>query len=84
MTKAESKRSAHSPASRACPTAPVEIALPAGDYAVTVHLLAWEQELGAVDEQGHATPDALPDFVVVIAPASGGPYRTEVVTFDEV
>ncbi|MGW4635104.1 hypothetical protein [Nocardia sp. NPDC004415] len=51
---------------------------------MTVHLLAWEQELGAVDEQGHATPDALPDFVVVIAPASGGPYRTEVVTFDEV
>ncbi|MFF2553459.1 hypothetical protein ACFVUS_20845 [Nocardia sp. NPDC058058] len=62
---------------------PTEIDLPAGDYAVTVHLLDWEAEPGAMDDEGDATPSALPDFVVLIEPAAGHSFRTAIETFDD-
>ncbi|WP_433668374.1 hypothetical protein ACQP06_31140 [Nocardia sp. CA-136227] len=62
---------------------PTEIDLPAGSYAVTVHLLDWEAEPGATDDKGDATPTALPDFVVLIAPADGGSFRADIETFDD-
>lgn len=62
---------------------PTEIDLPAGSYAVTVHLLDWEAEPGATDDKGDATSTALPDFVVQIEPTDGGSFRTDIETFDD-
>jgi len=56
--------------------------VPAGRWAVTVHMIDWAKEPGSRDQDGRPTPDALPDFVVLLVPDSGGPYRTRVVTFD--
>ena len=63
------------------------IALPleAGYYAVTVHLLSWNEEPGAYLEDGSVSPDSLPDFVVIIesGAAPDGEYRKTIETFDE-
>jgi hypothetical protein len=57
------------------------IDLPAGDYAVRVHLIAWDEEPGMSTDDGPA-PGALPDYVVLIDPAGvGGAFRTETDTF---
>lgn len=55
-----------------------------GDYAATIHLIAWDEEPGAADEQGNPKPDALPDFVVLMQPAleKDRNYRTAVETFE--
>jgi hypothetical protein len=55
-----------------------------GDYAVTIHLISWDEEPGSKDEQGKPKPDALPDFVVLLEPTSqkDRTYRTAVETFD--
>ena len=62
----------------------VRFDLPAGRYSVVIHLIAWEDEDGSVNEDGTPSPAALPDFVVLVAPA--GPeqeaFRTDVETFD--
>ncbi|WP_433562885.1 hypothetical protein ACQP1O_36485 [Nocardia sp. CA-151230] len=63
---------------------PTEIDVPAGAYAVTVHLLDWEAEPGAMDDQGNATTSALPDFVVLIEPTTEDSFRTELETFDDI
>lgn len=63
--------------------APTEIEVPAGEYAVTVHLIDWEAEPGILNDQGEAAESALPDFVVLIGPAAVGPFRTDVETFDD-
>jgi hypothetical protein len=42
--------------------------IPAGEYAVTVHMIAWDGEPGAKDAQGNPGPNALPDFVVLANP----------------
>lgn len=56
--------------------------LPAGDYAVTVHLIAWDEEPGMQTDDGPAE-GALPDYVVLINPATTkSGFRTEVSTFD--
>ncbi|MBI1325450.1 hypothetical protein GC170_19980 [bacterium] len=55
--------------------------LPAGDYAVRVHLIGWDEEPGMSTDDGPA-PDALADYVVLIDPATGDePFRTELETF---
>jgi hypothetical protein len=58
------------------------VKVPAGRWAATVHVLDWNEEPGSVGPDRRPTADALPDFVVVLAPDSGGPYRTTLVTFD--
>ncbi|MFI9503113.1 hypothetical protein [Nocardia sp. NPDC052566] len=63
---------------------PTAIDMPAGSYAVTIHLLDWEAEPGAMDVQGHATASALPDFVVLVEPTVETSFRTELETFDDV
>ena len=58
------------------------VAVPPGEYAVTVHLIAWDEEPGMMTEDGPA-PGALPDFVVLVNPAnSEASYRLKVQTFD--
>jgi hypothetical protein len=55
--------------------------LPAGDYAVTVHLIAWDEEPGMQTDEGPA-PGALPDYLVLINPAgTANQFRTSVQTF---
>lgn len=58
------------------------IALQPGDYAVTVHLIAWDEEPGMQTDDGPA-PGALSDYVVLINPATPGTqFRTSIETFD--
>ena len=60
--------------------------IPAGDYDVTVHYIDWEKEPGAQDEQGQASADALPDFVVLVN-ENGGTlenYRKVTRTFESI
>ncbi len=42
--------------------------IPSGEYAVTVHMIAWDGEPGAKDAQGNPGPNALPDLVVLANP----------------
>lgn len=59
------------------------LALPEGDYAVTVHLVAWDDEPGLKKKDGSPKNEALPDFVALLNPAGSGEtkYRTKVETF---
>jgi hypothetical protein len=58
--------------------------VPPGPCAVTVHLLDWDEEPGMTDEAGRPTPDALPDFLVLVNPtAAMEGFRQSVDTFDE-
>jgi hypothetical protein len=65
------------------PDAPA-LTVPPGPSAVTIHLIEWDAEPGAKDAQGKPTPEALPDFVVLISPehTTDSPYRTRLQTFD--
>jgi hypothetical protein len=67
------------------PSAPT-LTIPAGPHAVTIHVIDWRAEPGALDDRGEPTSGALPDFVVLITPedatGSGNRYRTRVETFD--
>jgi len=60
------------------------LTIPAGPNAVTIHLIDRDSEPGAGEAHGQAASEALPDFAVLINPASttGGPYRTRLQTFD--
>ncbi|KUN65061.1 hypothetical protein AQJ46_28560 [Streptomyces canus] len=62
----------------------VQFDLPVGRYAVVIHLIAWEDEEGGVNEDGTPSAAALPDFVVLVSPT--GPeqdlFRSDVETFD--
>lgn len=62
----------------------VTLAVPAGRWVATIHIIDWEKEPGAVGKNDQPTPNALPDFVVLLRPegAGDGPYRTEVTTFN--
>lgn len=57
--------------------------MPAARYAVTVHLIDWKAEPGAVTADGQPAESALPDFLVTLA-AETVPttYRSSVQTFD--
>lgn len=58
------------------------VPLPSGEYAVTVHLIAWDEEPGMQTEDGPAA-GALPDYLVLVNPAQPGTrYRTAIQTFD--
>lgn len=58
--------------------------LPAGRWAVTAHLIQWDAEPGATDENDGPTADALPDFVLLLNPEEDPtpPYRQSLATFD--
>lgn len=43
-----------------------------GDYAVRVHLINWSEEPGTKGPDGHPTPTALPDFLVLLNPTEPG------------
>lgn len=58
------------------------IQLPPGDYAATVHLIAWDEEPGMQTDDGPAA-EALSDYVVLLNQA--GPstnYRQSIETFE--
>ena len=58
------------------------VAVPPGRWSVTIHILDWEKEPGSHGQDGGPIDAALPDFVVVLVRDDGGPYRTELLTFD--
>ncbi|MFI8069491.1 hypothetical protein ACIF85_12005 [Streptomyces sp. NPDC086033] len=62
----------------------VQFDLPVGRYAVVIHLIAWEDEAGSVNEDGTPSVTALPDFVALVSPAGSEQdrFRTDVETFD--
>lgn len=58
------------------------MSLPPGEYAVRVHLIAWDEEPGMQTDDGPA-PGALPDYLVLINPATPDTqFRTAIQTFD--
>lgn len=61
----------------------VELAVGEGEHEVVLHIIDWHSEPGSTTEDGKPSPQALPDFVVLVSPTSenGGPYRDEIVTF---
>ena len=63
------------------PVPAAAVALGAGRWACSVHLIDWEAEPGmATDDGPH--PDALPDFVVLVNPVEPGEsYRTDFLSF---
>lgn len=63
----------------------LSIELENGDYSVSVYLIAWDKEPGAILENDEISPDALTDFVVLISSETDKdyPYRTRVNTFKE-
>jgi hypothetical protein len=63
--------------------AALRLPLPVGRYAVVVTLVAWDDEPASRDPDGRPTDDALPDFVVRVAPEKGDEtYRVQGQTFD--
>ena len=63
----------------------IELDLPEGYYSVKTYLIAWDEEPGAVLENGEISPDALSDFVIIIKSDvdSEREYRTKINTFSE-
>lgn len=63
----------------------IEVDLPEEYYSVKTYLIAWDEEPGAVLENGEISPDALSDFVVIIKSDvdSEREYRTKINTFSE-
>lgn len=54
-----------------------------GRYSVRASIVAWDEEPGGLGPDGRPTPNALPDFLVVIAPSDGSEvFRTTDITFD--
>jgi hypothetical protein len=59
-----------------------QVALAEGQWAATVHLLAWDDEPG-MKVDGQPSQEALPDFLVLLNPAEGSQrFRSGVTTFD--
>jgi hypothetical protein len=58
--------------------------LPEGRYSVVIHLIAWEDEPGSVNEDGTPSESALSDFVALVNPAAADQdaFRLAVETFD--
>ena len=64
-------------------SAAVQVPLPAGRYEVRVTVVEWDRDPASVGPDGGPTADALPDFVVHIAPETGHEvYRVHEETFD--
>jgi hypothetical protein len=54
-----------------------------GRYVVNIHMLDWQEKPGSSDENGQATANALPDFLILINPETVSiNYRQKVLTFD--
>jgi hypothetical protein len=63
--------------------AALRLQLPDGRYAVVVTLVAWDDEPASMGPDGTPADDALPDFVVRVAPEKGDEtYRVQEQTFD--
>lgn len=63
--------------------APITLSLPEGRYAVRATIVAWDDEPGMRTPDGLPGPEALADFLVVVAPADGAEaFRASEVTFD--
>ncbi|MFC4612028.1 hypothetical protein ACFO9E_30315 [Streptomyces maoxianensis] len=58
--------------------------LSVGRYSVVIHLIAWEDDPGSVNENGTPSKTALSDFVALVNPAVSGQdnFRSAVETFD--
>jgi hypothetical protein len=64
-------------------SSPVTLSLAPGRYSVRASIVGWDEEPGGRGHDGLPTPDALPDFLVVIAPSDGfEAFRTTEITFD--
>lgn len=64
--------------------ASASVPLAAADWAATVHFIDWTQEPGAKASDGKPAPCALPDFVILLNPATPETqFRTKVNTFEE-
>lgn len=63
----------------------IVVDLPEGFYSSTVFLLAWDEEPGAYCKNGEISPNALPDFVVVLKSNAeeNKVYRKKINTFSE-
>lgn len=57
--------------------------LNSGQHIVKINLIDWNQEPGAVDEDGNPTDIALPDLIVFISDYDNSEieFRTEIETF---
>lgn len=54
------------------PTEVGVIDVDSGEYVANIHWLDWELEPDVVGPRGQRSPDALPDFVVLLNPYGGG------------
>jgi len=64
-------------------SSPVTRSLAQGRYSVRASIVAWDEEPGGRGPDGLPTPNALPDFLVVVAPSDGSEvFRTTEITFD--
>ena len=64
-------------------SSPVTLSLAQGRYAVRASIVAWDEEPGGRGPDGLPTPNALPDFLVLIALSDGSEaFRTTEITFD--
>jgi len=64
------------------PGSTLPLRLGPGTYAVTVHMIAWDDEPGSKDAAGNPAATALADFVLLISPAAAGTdVRRELETF---
>lgn len=65
-------------------SSPISLSLPAGRYTVRASIIAWDDEPGAFGPDGRPRPNALPDFLILVAVSGGGDsFRTAENTFDE-
>lgn len=64
-------------------SSPITLSLPRGDFAVRATIVAWDEEPGSRNPDGGPGPDALPDFLITVAPRDGiDVFRTSEMTFD--
>jgi hypothetical protein len=59
-----------------------QVMVDVGRYTVRIHLIDWKLDPESVAPSGKPTPTALPDFVVLLSEDEGGPYRTEIQSFE--
>ncbi|MGO8827556.1 MAG: hypothetical protein ACLQU9_20280 [Acidimicrobiales bacterium] len=60
----------------------ITVEIPKGTWSVTVYLLEWQREPGALDASGNPAPTALPDFLLVVNRATDqSGFRTSSATF---
>ena len=56
--------------------------LPVGEWSAEIHLVEWDKEPGAKTRSGKPSAKSLPDYVVILSPASPkSRFRTSLQTF---